>query len=73
MAQIIHKNLQRTIFYSNFNRMFSKKYFLVEYDYVEDAFYKRSKNTLVVYYQNSPSSRKTFEVSLRLTEGKRAN
>ena len=47
MAQIIHKNLQRTIFYSNFNRMFSKKYFLVEYDYVEDAFYKRSKNSLV--------------------------
>ena len=73
MAQIIHKNLQRTIFYSNFNRMFSKKYFLVEYDYVEDAFYKRSKNTLVVYYQFSPSSRKTFEVSLRLTEGKCAN
>ena len=73
MAQIIHKNLQRTIFYSNFNRMFSKKYFLVEYDYVEDAFYKRSKNTLVAYYQFSPSSRKTSEISLRLTEGKRAN
>ena len=28
--------------YQNY-RMFSKKYFLVEYDYVEDAYYKRSK------------------------------
>ena len=43
MAQIVHKTLQRSVFYSNFNRTFSKSYFLVEYDYVEDAFYKRSK------------------------------
>lgn len=28
--------------YQNY-RMFSKKYFLIEYDYVEDAYYKRSK------------------------------
>ena len=50
MAHIIHKNLQRAVFYSNVNRMFSKKYFLVEYDYVEDAFYKRSKDLILQYW-----------------------
>ena len=44
MAYIVSKKsslLQRSFMYQNY-RLFSKKYFLIEYDYVENAYYKRS-------------------------------
>jgi len=38
------QKVTRTMFYQTERRMFSfKRYFLVEYEYVEDAYYKRSR------------------------------